>query len=238
MNPEIIEAGEHRVQVFDLREEPHRLRSDEWRRSKRDPAKSRGIVLHQWDTPVGTTALNRRLYGEPGALARRALGCPAHISVGVTQLGGVPVVSLAHPLDRYGFHGDAANAGYIGFEVMGFFPFLEEHRTMHHTKITPALRAAVRVGLKAALDLLDQWTGSQGPWELITHRQGCNSKGDHVRCCGEAVVQMACEALPELEGRLIAVPGLVLDPQWSQPWPEAWKRHLPEEKSQVTPEAS
>lgn len=226
------------VQIIDLRSEAIVLDRRAWNAStRRDPKTQRGICLHQWGTKVGTTSSNRIKYGEPEALARRALKVPAHISVGVTERTNVPIVALAHPLDRYLYGSDAANAHFLTMEVMGLFPYEESTRSTHHSRMTPELQAAVSMGLKVALDMLDDWTGSQGPWELITHRQGCNSKGDHTSCCGEGPLSLALHALDEegIAGRLVPDPDLTLNAKWSKPWPPSWRQHLappPKEKAE------
>ena len=236
MTPEIRTVGDIRVQVFDLRSEPVVLDSRAWTPSvQRDPLRADGVCLHQWDAPVGTSLRNRRIFGEPEALARRGLRVPAHIHVGVTQIGKVPVVSLAHPLERYLYGSDAANATHVALEVMGVFPFTEDQRTVHHTRITPELQAAMAVGLELAAELLDAWApGRTEPWELITHRQTINGKGDHARCCGEAVVKMALEA--DLPLFFKPNPDRVFVPAWGRPWPASWRRHL-RESPQESPSA-
>lgn len=223
MNPELRSLDGIQVQVFDLSHEPVQILDRQWsRHTTRSPQDQRGVCLHQWEAKVGTEARFRAQWGEPEALARRALKVPAHISVGVTERTNVPIVSIAHPLDRYVFHGDAANAHFLGFEVMGLFPFEEPAKSPRHTVITPELQAAVSVGLMVAAELLEAWTKSQGPWEMITHRQGCNSKGDHVQCCGEAVVQMALHN----QDLFIPCPDEVLSKTIAQPWPQSWRAHM------------
>jgi hypothetical protein len=134
------------VQVFDLRGEPHQLAAGEWTpHVRRDPAELRGVVLHQWAvTQVGTMSSLRARYGEPLALARRGLSTPYTISCGVTANGGVPVVSIAHPLERYTYASDAGNRHYLAIGVMGLFPFVESARS-------EALRAAVSRALLVAM---------------------------------------------------------------------------------------
>lgn len=216
------------AQVFDLRQEDLLLDRGEWNpRKKRDPQAARGICLHQWGCVVGTTAKSRERWGEPEALARRALGVPAHASVGVTQHGGDPIVAICHPLERWVHGSDDANGAFLTLEVMGHFPFVESMRKPHHTLLTPALAVAVETGLQVLLDLLDQWTGRTGPWELITHRQACNSRGDHTLCPGEAPIMMAMSALRgDLGDRIKPNPDLVLDPKWGHDWPAAWRSHV------------
>jgi hypothetical protein len=232
VKPEVRILDGIQVQVFDLTHEPVQIADRQWsRHTPRSPQDQRGVCLHQWEAKVGTEARFRLQWGEPEALARRALKVPAHISVGVTERGNVPIVSIAHPLDRYVFHGDAANAHFLGFEVMGLFPFLEEQRTAKHTLVTPQLQAAVTVGLQVAAQLLEEWTKSQGPWELVTHRQGCNSKGDHLQCCGESVVQMAMRS----QDLYIPNPDEVLSKVVAEPWPPAWRAHLTTSQIPCTP---
>lgn len=223
------------VHVFDLQDEPCVLKTRQWSPTvQRDPKDQRGICLHQWDTEVGTELRFRRQYGEPEALARRALRVPAHISVGVTQLSKTPIVSIAHPLTRYLMGSDAANAHYLTMEVMGNFPFEEATRSMHHTEITEVLEAAVEVGLEVAATLLNEWAGS-APWEVITHRQACNSKGDHRTCCGEAVVAMACKATSNTKALFDLNPDRVLVPEWGKAWPASWRSHIPKKVLVVVP---
>lgn len=216
------------VLVFDLRNEPIALEAREWdRRKKRNPKAARGIALHQWGVKVGTTIGNRKRYGEEEALARRALGVPAHLSLGVTLQSQTPIVAICHPLDRHVYGSDDGNSSFVTVETMGSFPFEEKTRNRTHTEVTPQLAAAMSVGLQVTLDLLDEWSPRQGPWELVTHRQCCNSRNDHTACPGEAPVMMAMGAIiGGLGPRLQPNPDLVLDPKWGKPWPESWRSHL------------
>jgi len=216
------------AKIFDLRDEHVVLDPREWnRRKKRDPSQARGICLHQWGVTVGTAQKNRARWGEPEALARRAMGVPAHVSVGVTQHGGEPIVAICHPLDRWVNGSDDGNGSFLTLEVMGHFPFVESTRKPHHTLLTPALAVAVAAGLRSLLDLLDAWTGSTGPWELVTHRQMCNSRGDHTQCPGEGPIILAMEAIKNgLSDRLKPNPDLVLVPKWGHDWSPEWRAHL------------
>lgn len=218
-----------KVEVFDLRGEPHQLARDEWTpHLRRDPAEMRGVVLHQWGVrQVGTMGGMRARYGEPMALARRALATPYTISCGVTAIGGVPVVAIAHPLERYTYSSDAGNAHYVSIGVMGLFPFVERQRSaLRHTPPSEALQAAVSRALEVAADLLGEHAGAGVPWQLVTHRQCANEKRDHVACPGEAVVKMAIRSPTTRDGLLVADPDLVLVPPHSLPWPAEWRRHL------------
>ena len=218
-------VGDLEVQIFDFREDPCLLKPGQWFPSvERDPAKARGICAHQWGTKVGTTIQDRKRYGEPLALALRARAVSAHVSVGVTS-HGVPIVALAHPLDRHVFHGDSANGAFVGFEVMGLFPYTELQRSPRHSEVTPELQVAVVAGLQATIEMLDEWAGPH-PWELITHRQGINGRGDHEQCCGEAVLAMCLRSNKALQERLIPLPNEALKPPWSKPWPPEWCEHL------------
>lgn len=217
------------VQVFDLRGEPHQLARDEWTpHLRRDPAEMRGVVLHGWGVrQVGTMGGMRARYGEPLALARRALAAPYTISCGVTANGRVPVVAIAHPLERYTYSSDAGNAHYVSVGVMGLFPFVERQRSaLRHTPPSEALQASVSWALQVAAHLLDE-AGVRGP-RVITHRQCANDRRDHVACPGEAVVEMAATELRDgAAGVTLSFdPELVLVPPHSLPWPAEWRRHL------------
>lgn len=217
------------VQVFDLTGEPPRLRPDRWTpHVRRDPAGLRGVSLHQWDTDVGTEPRNRARWGEPLAFARRALAAPYTISCGVTGHGRVPVVSIAHPPERYTYASDAGNAGYLAIGVMGSFPFTEERRAVQHTPWSEELQAAVDVALQVAARLLGDAAEDGAPWRLVTHRQCVNGPRDHVACPGEMVVRMALASRPVLDGLLVADPDLVLDHRHGLPWPAEWRRYLRE----------
>lgn len=218
------------VQVFDLRGEPHQLRRDEWTRFvERDPAELRGVVLHQWAAKsVGTMGHHRARYGEPLALARRGLATPYAISCGVTALGGVPVVAVCHPLERYTYSSDAGNAHYLSIGVMGLFPYVEGQRSeQRHTPPSVALLAAVSRALEVAAELLDE-AGCGGDLKVITHRQCANGPSDHFACPGEAVVEIAALALRDgAAGVSLSLdPDLVLLPKFGRPWPPEWRRHL------------
>lgn len=227
------------VQVFDLRAESHELASREWQpRLRRDPAKISGVVIHSWGARVGTTGANRLRYGEPGALARRALGTPYTICCGVTEHGSVPVVALAHPLERYTNASDAGNRHWISIAVMGLFAFdADDTNPVRHTEATAALRAAVDVALSAALGMLaeagvdpEALFVDGRPLALITHRQCANGARDHFACPGEMVVKMALASEAVRAGLLVPDPDRVLLPEYGKPWPEAWRRHLREQR--------
>ena len=212
------------VHVVDLRGEACILRRGQW--SPHTPRKRealRGVVLHQWASPVGTEArLRQRFKSEAEALGRRGAKAPYTISCGVGQLTGVPVVSLAHPPDRYTFASDDASGDYIAVGVMGLFPFEEADRRPHHTEVSDALQAAVDRALQEAVAMLD----GDGPWSLITHRQSINGAGDHACCPGESVVMMALRSSAVRDGLLVPDPDHVILPAFGKVWPESWRRHL------------
>ena len=217
------------VLVFDLRGEPHQLARDEWTpHVQREPEDMRGVALHAWGVrQVGTMGAMRARYGEALALARRALATPYGISCGVTAIGGVPVVALAHPLERYTMASDAGNAGYLAVGVMGRFAFeANQHAFARHTPVTGALRLAVDVALAEAVRLLGEFTRQAGPWAMLTHRQCANGRKDHFACPGEAVVEMVLASSSARDGSLVADPDLALDLRWGKPWPAGWRRHL------------
>lgn len=212
------------VLVVDLRGEPCVLRRDQWTpHVRRNPSKLRGVVLHQWAAKVGTGGRLRQRYGgEAEALARRAPSAAYTISAGVGLLTGAPVVSLAHPAERYTFASDAACGDYLAVGVMGLFPYEEAGRKPHHTEVTDALQAAVDEALAQAVAML----GDDGPHVLITHRQAINGRGDHERCPGEAVVMMALRSPAVRNGMLVPDADLVMVPEWGRPWPASWRAHL------------
>lgn len=217
------------VEVFDLRGEPCELRPGRWTRHvQRSPADLRGVVLHQWGCEVGTSERNRRRHGEAKALAMRALAAPYTISAGVTS-SGVPIVALAHPVERYTFASDAGNAQYLAVGVMGCFPFTEaERRPAQHTAMTGALQAAIGVALRIAASLLGDGAEHAGPWSLITHRQCLNDVTDHAACPGEAVLAAALRSAAVAEGLLVPDAEIILPgATHGKPWPPAWREHLP-----------
>lgn len=212
---------------FDLSCEPHELSPGEWNpRRGRDPAALVGVVMHEWATDVGTTIKNRIRYGEEMALARRCLATPYNVCAGVTRYSNRPVVSYAQPLERYTHASDAACGFWLSIGVMGLFPFEEARRTVKHTEVTDALRAAVADALAWAAELLDPYHSGDEPLRIITHRQAINGKGDHECCPGEAVVAMACGSEWVRSGLFVPEPDLALIAGWSKPWPESWRRHL------------
>ena len=215
----------HDVHLTDLRGEPCVLRRGQWTpHTRRDPARMRGVVLHQWDAEVGTEGRLRFRFGsEAEALGQRAAFAAYTISAGVGLLTGVPVVSLAHPVERYTFASDSACGEWVAVGIMGLFPFEEVARKPHHTSVTDAWQAAVDRALAEAVKMLPE---DGGPWSLITHRQGINGRGDHVRCPGEAVVAMALRSPSVRDGLLVPDPDLVIVPEWGKAWPESWRAHL------------
>lgn len=222
------------VQVFDLRGEPPQIPEARWTpHVRRDPAQLRGVALHGWGVrQVGTLASQRARYGEPLALARRALRAPYGITAGVTAHGKVPVVAVAHPLERYTYASDAGNMHFLAIGVMGLFPFVEAQRSVYrHTPHLAAMQAAVDRALEVAADLLAE-AGVRAPL-LVTHRQLVNGKLDHVCCPGQAVVQMALRS-PSFElGGFRADPDLVLDREHGLPWPAEWRAALPAQPAKV-----
>jgi len=220
-----------KVLRFDLSQEPHELDPREWSRFiRRDPAEMVGVVMHQWDTPVGTQAHLRRKYGgEAAALAHRGLAVPYTLVAGVTQRSGEPVAALCHPIERYTFASDNACGHYVAIGVMGRFPFEEVGRTIKHTLATDSLAAAVNECLAWVAELLDPVRGERAtPLSLITHRQAVNGPRDHVLCPGEAVVAMACASEWVRLGAYRPLPDAVLVDGVGKPWPASWRSHLPE----------
>lgn len=219
------------VEYFDLSGEPCQLAAGRWTRHvRRDPAAMLGVVLHSWGVSVGTSAAQRRLHGEPLALARRGLAAPYTISCGVTRTG-VPVVAVCHPPERYTFASDAGNAHYLAIGVMGRFAF--EARTTSpnvHTPASDALAMAVDAALGVAADLLAE-VGVDAPG-LITHRQCANDRHDHVACPGEEVVRLALGT--SSAERYLPDPDLIPPgATHGKPWPDAWRRHVPAPRSVV-----
>lgn len=209
------------VQVFDLRDVPCELAASRWTpHVPRDPADLRGVVLHSWGTPVGTTFAARRRFGEARALALRSLAAPYTVTAGVTR-AGVPVVAIAHPVERYTYASDAGNAHYLAVGVMGLFPFTEDRRKPKHSAMTEGLAAAIDKALDVAASLLPE-----GPHALVTHRQCINGKGDHAACPGEAVVAAALRSQAVICGALVPDPDLVLVAEFGRVWPVEWRRHL------------
>jgi len=211
------------VLVFDLRAEPCELKRGEWAplvtRSAED---QRGACLHSWGVAVGTTIANRRRWGsEAHALARRALAAPYHISWGVTR-GGVPVVALAHPVERYTFHGDHANRDFVGIGGMVYAPSYERNRTTAHTVITDAHRAAMDMALQLAAV---EYLGGREGLDLIAHRNACNQSSDHYGCCTEAIVALACGSSAVSSGVFIPRPDVRLH-DLSRAWKPDWRRHI------------
>jgi len=211
------------VLVFDLRNESCELGPHEWAplvtRSAED---QRGGCLHSWGTVVGTTIANRRRWGsEAHALARRALSARYHISWGVTR-GGVPIVALAHPVERYTFHGDHANRDFVGIGGMVYAPAYERSRTTAHTVITDAHRAAMDMALELAAV---EYLGGREGLDLIAHRNACNQSSDHYGCCTEAVVALACGSSAVSSGVFIPRPDVRLH-DLSRAWKPDWRRHI------------
>jgi len=211
------------VLVFDLRAESCELARGQWAPLvTRDADDQRGVCLHSWGVAVGTTIANRRRWGsEAHALARRALAAPYHISWGVTR-GGVPIVALAHPVERYTFHGDHANRDFVGIGGMVYAPSYERSRTTAHTVITDAHRAAMEMALELAAV---EYLGGREGMDLIAHRNACNQSSDHYGCCTEAVVALACGSSAVSSGVFIPRPDVRLH-DLSRAWKPDWRRHI------------
>jgi len=209
--------------VFDLRGEPCELKRGQWAPLvTRDAEAQRGVCLHSWGVKVGTTIANRRRWGsEAAALARRALRAPYHISWGVTS-AGVPFVVLTHPIERYTFHGDHANATFVGIGGMVHAPAYARNTTSAHTVITEAHRAAM--GLALDLAAVEYLGGREG-LDLIAHRNACNQPGDHFGCCTEAIVALACGSSAVASGVFIPRPDERLH-RLSRAWRPEWRRHI------------
>lgn len=213
------------VRVIDLRGQAHALSRREWAPGfTRSADEQRGVCMHSWGTKVGTTATNRRRFGsEVEALAQRCLAVPYHISVGVTSRDE-PFVVLAHPVERYTMHGDAANRHYVGIGVMGRLPAYEYSRTATHTVVTDALRAAADAALHIAAV---EYLGGREGLDFIAHRNACNQSSDHFACCTEAVVAMVCGSSAVADGLFIPRPDLKLHPI-ARTWKPDWRRHIRE----------
>lgn len=233
------------VQHFDLRGEPVQLTRREWNpHRRRDPAALRGIVLHSWDTPVGTMPVDRARHGEPLALARRGLSVPYTISCGVTQHSGEPVVVLAHPPERYTHASDAACGEWLAIGVMGRFAFDAHDAEANGSRTFTADCPALALAVGAAIDLAARLLGGpderyeDAPLRLITHRQAINGRGDHRECPGEAVVTMALRSDAARRGIVVPDPDLVLVPEWGRSWPDCWRAHLPTFAAPAVPPAA
>ena len=211
------------VLVFDLRAESCELARGQWSSTVvRSAEDQRGACLHSWGVEVGTTIVNRRRWGsEAHALARRALAAPYHISWGVTR-GGVPIVALAHPVERYTFHGDHANRDFVGIGGMVYAPSYERNRTTAHTVITDAHRAAMEMALELAAV---EYLGGREGLDLIAHRNACNQSSDHYGCCTEAIVALACGSSAASSGVFIPRPDVRLH-DLSRAWKPDWRRHI------------
>lgn len=228
------------VQVFDLRAEPCELASHRWTAHlRRDPAKIRGVVLHQWGTEVTTTGGNRLRWGEPLALARRALRAPYGVSCGVTR-AGVPVVAVAHPLERYTYASDAGNAHYLAVGVMGRFPyFAADYHPARHTDWSDAMDAALARALEVAVNVIENATLADfalpdPPLALITHRQCANEPADHFVCPGEHVVEASLRSEAVRAGVLVPDPDLVILPKYGKTWTAEWRRYLPKNEADLS----
>ena len=209
--------------IVDLRDAPIVLAANKWTPLVvRDPATMRGVVVHSWGSPVGTSPQQRRKYGgQRMALAHRAREAGYTISAGVDAAGD-PLVVLAHPVERYTYTSDAGCRDFISVGIFGLFAYDERKRSpVRHAAESPALLAAVDLALREAVRLIE----NDGPHLLVTHRQCCNGPRDHFACPGELVVSMALRSSAVAEGLLIADPDLMLNAKYSKPWPEHWRRH-------------
>jgi hypothetical protein len=219
------------VQVFDFRALPVQLKRKQWAEGiTRDASAQRGVVGHSWGTKVGTEIRLRRKYGsEAAALAMRSLDASYHISAGVTSTG-VPVVAMAHPVERYTYASDAANREWTSIGVMGLFPAYERNRTLMHSVVTDALRAAVDTALYLAAT---EYLGGREGLDFIAHRQACNQSSDHFACCTEAVARMVCESSAVAQGLFVPQPDITLH-ELSRPWKPDWRRHIVQRSPPVT----
>lgn len=210
--------------VVDLRSEPNILAPGKWTPLvTREPATMRGVVIHSWASPVGTTGAQRQAHGgQRMALAHRARGAGYGISAGV-DARGEPLVVLAHPVERYTYTSDAGCRDFVSIGVFGLFAYDDRKRSAtRHTSITEALREAVDIALREAAAQIE----NDGPHLLITHRQCCNGRRDHFACPGESVTMMVAQSGAVVDGLLVIDPDLVLDHEYSRPWPEHWRRHI------------
>ncbi len=213
----------HSPHVIDLRGEPVILAPGKWTALvKRDPSTMRGVVLHSWASPVGTSAQQRQAHGSQRlALAHRAREAGYGISVGVDE-GGEPLVVLAHPVERYTFTSDAGCRDFVSVGVFGLFPFDDRKRsTVRHAEVTEDLRAALDIALREAVAQIE----NDGLHVLVTHRQTCNGPRDHLACPGESVAMMAAQSGAVADGLLVVDADLVLT-EHARPWPDHWRRHI------------
>lgn len=210
--------------VIDLRSEPNILAPGKWTAlERRDPATMRGVVVHSWASPVGTTAAQRQAHGSQRmALAHRAREAGYGISAGV-DARGEPLVVLAHPVERYTYTSDAGCRDFVSIGVFGLFAYDDRKRSpTRHTAVSDALAEAVDIAMREAVAQIE----NDGPHLLITHRQCCNGRRDHFACPGDGVAKMVAQSSAVADGLLVIDPDLMLDPKHSKPWPEHWRQHI------------
>lgn len=211
------------VEVIDLRGEPCELKSGQWRRADvREVGSHVGICGHQVGSEVGSVRADRRRYGPTMAVARRFLRWPYHVGAGVAY--GQPFVVIAHPFERYTFHGDAANRGYLGFAVAGRFPLFEAGRVPRHG-IRPGadLMAAVHKALTVLCEMSIE-AGHDGPLDFITHRQAQNSRHDDRDADpGEWLCRTVASSPAVDSGLVVPQPDRVLVEGAGLPWPAGWR---------------
>lgn len=230
MMPQIHYVGDIPVQLFDLRGEKPILPARAWSPfTPRIPKDSKGVCLHQMGSNPKTDPVARSRMGDTASTAQAALAYPYHVAVGLTA-SKTPIVVLAHPPERYLFGGDSSNGSHLQCCVLGKYPFAEP-KNQHRSKVSLELRAAMVVGLQECVRLLEEWTLGSGPWELLAHRQACNSEA-HPDCPGEGIMGLALTVLEvhPLADLLFPAPDEVLTPPHSKPWPDSWRSHLPSER--------
>ncbi len=159
------------VEVFDVTKE-HELKKG--RKYPRKVEKITTIILHQTAVKFGTTASNRKKYGERGALHRRFYNVACHVAA---LMNGDTV--LVNGWRRYVFHGNSSNRFSIGVEIEGLYAGIagdmgtvwgkKEPHTLSMRTIASA-RKAVQLAVEQGRELGCPIT------KIGAHRQYSNSR--------------------------------------------------------------
>lgn len=139
-----------------------------------------GVMLHQTAVEYGVSAAQLRAAGGDRALAlaRRALGIGAHVTLFRSREDHPPLVVLGAPLAWLVWHGNRANDATIGLEVEGRYEGVEGRAgtlwsppgsRVTPTAPTPQDVAGWRDGLRYVVELA-RAEGHPTEW-LVSHRQ-------------------------------------------------------------------
>ncbi len=161
-----------KVEVFDVTGE-HELKKGNPKR-RRKPERITTIMLHQTAIKFGTTARNRKKYGERDALHRRFYHVACHAAA---LMNGDTL--LVNDWQSYVYHGNSGNRSSIGIEIEGLYAGLEGNlKTVWKQKQPHTLSMRTIASARKAVQLAVEWGRDNGAsiTTICAHRSYSNSR--------------------------------------------------------------